>query len=182
MAMLQLLVERGADINARDWQHKTAADIAAEAGHAAAAAYLCRLPQADPTRHIAAACWAGLADVVRDYIARGADVESTFCERKPCLWLAAERGHMEVARALLDAGAVMDAGTGMQHGPALHAAARSGDMAMLQLLVELGADVDARDGEGRIAAELAAKAGHAAAAAYLRGLPQAAPAGRPAAT
>jgi ankyrin repeat protein len=117
----QALVAAGANVNRRvaglsaaGWATKPAEDEwdsvdASEEQKLAVAAYLCALPQADPSAHIAAASMLGDEERVRDFIARGADVEERDGFGATCLMLAAQRGHVEVVRALLDAGADVDA-------------------------------------------------------------------------
>jgi ankyrin repeat protein len=104
LEVVQALVAAGADVNRRDEDGRRAAQ-AAKAGNVAVVAFLCRVPQAAPDKHILAACWLGDVQRVRDFIARGASVEERDLDRATCLMLAAMRGHVEVVRALLDAGA-----------------------------------------------------------------------------
>ncbi len=130
-AMLALLAA-GADINARDegmrdreggdgdggveaaggggggGQHRgvsAAVDAASSSEGAPAAAYLCSLPAADPSAHIAAACALGDVARVTDFLARGADVHERTWFGETCLAVAANREHVEVVRLLLTAGA-----------------------------------------------------------------------------
>ncbi len=105
LEVVQALEAAGADVNRRDADGCSAAAWAITYGHEAVAAYLCRLPQADPSRHIAAAAWLGDVELVRRFIARGADVEGRDWGQRTCLGLAAKRGHVEMVRVLLAAGA-----------------------------------------------------------------------------
>jgi ankyrin repeat protein len=111
LEVVQALVAAGADVNCRFLGHTAAAwapsqfEGGAPDKGAPVAAYLCRLPQADPSAHIAVAVWLGDVALVRGLIARGASVEERDLKGTPCLALAAERGHLEVVRALLAAGA-----------------------------------------------------------------------------
>jgi hypothetical protein len=102
---VQALVAAGADINRRDDNGGSAASYAIRGGCEAVAAYLCALPQAAPGTHIAAAAWLGDVELVRNFIARGADVEERGSRDRTCLALAARRGHVEVVCVLLEAGA-----------------------------------------------------------------------------
>jgi ankyrin repeat protein len=110
LAVVQTLVAAGADVNRRDIIGFSAAMHAA---HAAVAAYLCRLPQAEPGAHIAAAILLGDVALVRGFIARGANVQQRDWTGATCLMLAAEHGHVEVVRVLLAAGANVAAGNGV---------------------------------------------------------------------
>jgi ankyrin repeat protein len=129
----RVLVAAGADVNRRV-RGISAAVLAATEERAPVAAYLCRLPQADPSAHIVAACWLGDAALVRAFIARGADVEETDENFATCLMLAAERGHKKVVRALLREDAqVVD-----EDNPAWHSALCTGvaHPAIMALLLE----------------------------------------------
>ena len=85
------------------------------------------------------------------------------------LMIAAENGHTEIVRLLLDDGADVDATTG-PGGPqaaltvpgvtALMRAAWNGHPEVARLLIERGADVNARESQGHTALMMAAKGGH----------------------
>jgi ankyrin repeat protein len=109
LEVVQALVAAGADVNRRDHDGDSAAAVATFGSSAPVAAYLCRLPQADPSAHIAAACFLGDVQLVQGLIARGADVEECDWKGATCLMLAAKRGHVEVVAALLAAGADVSA-------------------------------------------------------------------------
>jgi ankyrin repeat protein len=81
---------------------------------------------------------------VRALLGDGADteVQGPHYGRTPVCW-AAELGHTEIARALLDHGANVHAPDSAGEMP-LHLAAKAGDLEMLKLLLERGADVAAR--------------------------------------
>jgi hypothetical protein len=101
----QALVAAGADVNLRDAGGRSAAARACTEGAAPVAAYLCRLPQAEPGAHIVAASMVGDVALVQAFLARGASVHERGWFGASGLMLAAKRGHLEVVRALLDAGA-----------------------------------------------------------------------------
>lgn len=76
------------------------------------------------------------------------------------LHLAAFFGHAELAEALLDRGAQIDArSTNAMKNTPLHAAAAGGKLAVIELLVKRGADVNARQEGGWTAMHSAAQAG-----------------------
>jgi hemoglobin len=54
----------------------------------------------------------------------------------------------DVVRALVHAGAQVDAHDGVKHCTALHMAARRGNVAIAQALIDCGASIDARDSHG----------------------------------
>jgi ankyrin repeat protein len=70
------------------------------------------------------------------------------------LHLAADRGHLEVCRLLLDWGAKLDTMCGMKD-TALHHAARFGHLPVVKLLVERGANVRLKNSYGQTASERA---------------------------
>ena len=79
------------------------------------------------------------------------------------LHLVASSGHGAAAlgRALLDAGAQVDAPAGNGATP-LHLASHRGHTALVALLLARGADAGARDAQGGTPAMLARRRGHAA--------------------
>ncbi len=166
----QALVAAGADVNRRNGFGRSAAVMAS----AAVAAFLCRLPQAEPSAHIVAASLLGDAERVRDFIARGANVRERGEDNATCLALAAQRGHLEVVRVLLEAGAAVDAVDSVGH-TALMRTALEGQLEVVQALVAAGADVNNRDANNRSAAVWAAIREADAVAAFLCRLPQAEP-------
>ena len=80
---------------------------------------------------------------VRELIRHGADVDAARGDGMTALHLAAERGHAEVARALIDAGAAIDGGTRIGRYAPLHLAARGGHGAVVAGLLAAGADPNA---------------------------------------
>ena len=85
----------------------------------------------------------GAVDVVRALVGDGADVHAARGDGMTALHFAAESGHAEVARVLLDAGAAVDAGTRIGRYAPLHMAARGGHGPVVALLLEAGADANA---------------------------------------
>jgi ankyrin repeat protein len=110
LQVAQALVAAGADVNVRDKHGRSAAEQAtcpmtSSARGAPVAAFLCRLTQAEPDTHIAAAAELGDVELVRGFIARGADAEARARIGHRCLLRAAGRGHVEMVAALLEEGA-----------------------------------------------------------------------------
>ncbi|HUG56155.1 MAG TPA: ankyrin repeat domain-containing protein [Candidatus Limnocylindrales bacterium] len=78
----------------------------------------------------------------------------------------ADGGHAGIARALIEAGAALDAR--QRHGwTPLHGAADSGDLETVRLLLDKGADASVRHEGGKSALDLARERGHAQIAALL---------------
>ena len=112
----------------------------------------------------------GVAEVVRGLVRDGADVNAARGDGITALHFAAERGHADVAAALLDAGASVAAGTRIGRYAPLHLAARGGHGPVVALLLEAGADANAATtNSGVTALHLAAAAvdGRSAVAALL---------------
>ena len=70
----------------------------------------------------------------------GADVNAAQGDGMTALHWAAERGHADVARVLLDAGAAVDRGTRIGSYTPLHLASRRGNADMARTLLTAGAD------------------------------------------
>jgi hypothetical protein len=136
------LVAAGADVNRRDRSGQSAAVEAWGPMETAVAAYLCALPQADPSAHIAAAVRLGDLKLVRSFIARGARVEERHeSNGDTCLMLAAKRGHLGLVRALLDAGADVAAPVNDGDNSALYYGAdKPAILALLLERFEVGGD------------------------------------------
>jgi ankyrin repeat protein len=104
---------------------------------------------------------AGKGDVaaVRALIERGVDPNATPGDGMTALHWAAEQAHADVARALLAAGAAVNAGTRIGRYTPLHLASRRGHVAMARLLLDAGADAEAvTTGSGVTPLHLAAAA------------------------
>jgi ankyrin repeat protein len=99
-----------------------------------------------------------LAKLVALCLAHGDTVDHAGDGGKTALWHAAAKGHVELARALLDAGARIDAPNEDGVMPLMEAAG-AGSLALVRLLVERGADLHAKDDNGTTACMRAARAG-----------------------
>jgi len=108
----------------------------------------------------------GSADVIRNLISVGANVNRQNEDGLTPLFGTAMWGHPEAARTLLAAGAnpIARAYDGVQP---IHAAAAAGHAEMLKVLVEAGAPVDARTSDGGTALALASAKGQLAAVRVL---------------
>jgi ankyrin repeat protein len=115
-AIAQLLLDRGADVDARDFEDFT------------------------PLHHAATEDLVAVAEVLLEHGADGDAVGTRYDERP--LHKAADSGSLGVARQLLAHGAEVDARKANGWTP-LFDAAQDGDMEMARLLLDAGADVNA---------------------------------------
>ena len=118
------------------------------------------------TQSIHRAIEAGDAGCVKTLLADNPDLANSFDEsgRYLPLTIAAYRGHMDIVRLLLDAGADVIGAGGFAP---LHEAASAGHAGIVRLLLERGAAVDSLDEEGRTALFFATGEGRGEAAKVL---------------
>ncbi|KAH0543406.1 hypothetical protein FGG08_002264 [Glutinoglossum americanum] len=131
---VQLLLERGAGVNARGGDGRTPLYWAAKSGQEA---------------------------VVQLLLEKGASLEmGDMTNGCTAMHQAALMGHDGVARLLLERGANANAKRKDNGGTPLHEAAKGGHEVVSRLLLEEGANVDAKDDEGETPLHRAAEAGH----------------------
>ncbi|MCG8469593.1 MAG: ankyrin repeat domain-containing protein [Gemmatimonadetes bacterium] len=98
---------------------------------------------------------------VRELIAIGADVDAAHGDGMTGLHWAAKHGDVEIARALLEAGARVDAGTRIGGHTPLHVAARVGRVDVAAALLAAGADPNDLTDTGASPLHFAASSGSA---------------------
>ncbi|KAK3262073.1 hypothetical protein CYMTET_29052, partial [Cymbomonas tetramitiformis] len=166
--VLSELVEKGAEVDAEDGEGRTALTVALALGQEGAARALLEaragVNAGTGQRPLHAAAERGLVEMVRELVGKGAEVDAEDGEGRTALTVALAFGQEAAARALLEAGAGVNAGTGRRP---LHAAAEKGMVEMVRDLVDKGAEVDAEDGEGHTALTQALAGGKEAAARAL---------------
>ena len=133
-AIVQQLLARGADIEAKDRFGQTPLSFAAQGGHEA---------------------------VVQQLLAQGADIEAKARAGRTPLSFAAMRGHEAVVQQLLARGADIEAKDRAGRTPLSYAAGR-GDEAVVQQLLARDADIEAKDEYGWTPLSYAVGNGHAA--------------------
>ncbi|KAK3233709.1 hypothetical protein CYMTET_56013 [Cymbomonas tetramitiformis] len=144
------LLETGAEVDAQDAEGCTALTVALamERGKEGAARALLEagagVNAGTGRRPLHASAEKGTVEMVRELVGKDAEVGGR-TEGTPALTVALAEGKEAVARALLEAGAGVNAGTGQRP---LHAAAEKGMVEMVRELVGKDAEVDAEDGEG----------------------------------
>ncbi|KAN0073009.1 hypothetical protein V8E54_009123 [Elaphomyces granulatus] len=170
--IVQSMLEKGADIVAKDSFGSTALHLAARRGHEAVVRLLiekgadatAKDNTGDTALHGAAAN--GQDAVLELLVEKGVDITMTNDYQRTALQRAAATGHTYAVRALLEKGADIDA-EDVHGNTALQLAAMGDHVAVIRLLVERGADVLAKDSVGGTALHSAAANRHVASAQLL---------------
>ncbi|KAI9888491.1 MAG: hypothetical protein M1814_006882 [Vezdaea aestivalis] len=163
----KLLLDKGADIEAKDNYERTALHLAAENGHEAVVKLLlekgadAEAKDEYESTALHRAAENGHEAVVKLLLEKGADTEAKNRYESTALYLAAENGHEAVVKLLLEKGANIEA-KDKYESTALNLAARNGHETVVKLLLEKGADAEAKDNYERTALHLAAENGHEA--------------------
>ena len=186
-ACANLLLGRGALVNARDPAGRTAlrlamSGFASEHGVTGADESLARLLIArgadvnardnegwSPLLALLD-LWADQPKLLEFLIVKGADVNARLQDGRSGLMLAARLGKVERLATLIDKGAGVNArddggATALMIAAAVHCEEQS--LAMMKLLIARGANLNATDAQGRTAADRAARAGYLERARFL---------------
>jgi len=117
------------------------------------------MPQ-EATHKLFQAARSGNASDVKTALDAGADPNArlAYCRETPLHW-AARNGHTDLARLLIEKGALVNARDNCQQTP-LHFVARNGHTHLASLLIEKGADPNARDNWKQTPVHWAAMNGH----------------------
>ncbi|EED22542.1 Pfs, NACHT and Ankyrin domain protein, partial [Talaromyces stipitatus ATCC 10500] len=165
LEIVQLLLEKGADVNAKGGGYGNALQAAAERGHLKIVQLLLE-KGADVNAQgggygnaLQDAAEGGHLDIVQLLLEKGADINAQGGYYGNALQAAAEGGHLEIVQLLLQKGADVNA-QGGRYGNALQAAANGGHLEIVQLLLEKGADVNAQGGRYGNALQAATNGGH----------------------
>ncbi|KAI3413079.1 uncharacterized protein J3R85_016569 [Psidium guajava] len=164
--LVQLLLEFGANIEARGGSGSTPLEAAASAGEALIAELLlarrARTERSEGSAYgaIHLAAGGGHTDVLRLLLLKGADPDAPARDGGTALHLAVEERRRDCARLLLANGARTDVRSSGDGETPLHAAARLGDEHMVKLLLQKGANKDVRSRYGTTAYDMAAEHGH----------------------
>ncbi|KAH6714364.1 hypothetical protein BKA61DRAFT_673660 [Leptodontidium sp. MPI-SDFR-AT-0119] len=150
-AVVRLLLEKGAELEAKDWNSLTPLSWAARNGHDAVVQLLlekgAELKAKDKYSQTPLS-WAaefGHEAIIRLLLEKGAELEAKGGEygQTPLSW-AAENGHEAAVRLLLEKGAELEAKDKYNQTPLL-LAARNGHEAVVRLLLKKGAELEAKD-------------------------------------
>ncbi|RYO92005.1 hypothetical protein DL764_008208 [Monosporascus ibericus] len=172
LAVVRLLVEKGAQIEARNEKSYTPLIVAAEKGHEAVARLLIEKGAQVETKDkngntpLIFAAWNGCEAVARLLIEKGVQIEAKSDGGSSPLIFAAQAGYEDVTRLLIEKGAQIEAKSKSGYTP-LMVAAKKGHEAVAKLLIEKGAQIEARDKYNSTPLTQAAWQGHEAVARLL---------------
>jgi ankyrin repeat domain-containing protein 50 len=168
---VQLLLEKGADIDAKAGRGRTALHVAAESGHETVMRVLLehkvdvdkKADRGWTALHVAAGN--GHEAVVRVLLEYKADVNAKTDDGWTALYVAARNGRETMVRVLLEYKVDVDAKADGDW-TALHVAAGNGHEAVVRVLLKYKMDIDTKDGDtkdgGWTALHVAAERGHEA--------------------
>jgi ankyrin repeat protein len=163
--VVQMLLDRGADVNAQGGRFSNALPAASYGGHERVVQMLLDRG-ADVNSQgryygnaLHVASFRGHAKLVQMLLDRGADVNAQGGRFSNALQAAADRGHERVVQMLLDRAADVNA-QGGRFDNALEAASYRGHERVVQMLLDWGADVNARGGRFDNALQAASEGGH----------------------
>ena len=162
----RLLVDKGANVNARGGRFDTALQAAADGGHALVTNFLLE-NGANPNAQgglavtsLEAASLKGHIQIVRALLERGATINPHITSRRTALHCAAMHGHLDIVELLLQAGAEIDSRDNGYGRTALSWAALNGHSGVVDVLLLNLANIDAVDHQNSTALHLALERHH----------------------
>jgi ankyrin repeat domain-containing protein 50 len=174
-AVVELLLDMGADVHSKDKDGRTPLLWAAENGHEAIVKLLlsatAEIDSKDTLHHrspLSGAAKNGHWIVVKRLLDNGAEVDSRDEKDQTPLSWASYRGHEVVVKLLLDAGAEVDS-MDINGQTALSLASKNGHEIVAKWLLGAGAEIDSKDKMRRTALSLASENGHEIVAKLLLG-------------
>lgn len=163
LEVVNVLVQRGADVKVRDNRGYTALSHAIEARYDDVATVLLNHPNLDPNGRglngitaLTSYVWRDHKEAVRKLLERGADVNAQDNDGDAALHGVAQTGNVEILNMLLEKGADPNL-KNKQGGTPLMWAAVFGNEEVARRLLERGADASLKDAEGKTARDWAIK-------------------------
>ncbi|XP_064642866.1 serine/threonine-protein phosphatase 6 regulatory ankyrin repeat subunit A-like [Lineus longissimus] len=147
---VKILIDAGADVNAKDINNDILLLASASGGHSDTVKILIDAGADVDAKDInnvtplLASASGGHSDTVKILIDAGADVDAKSTNNDTPLLVSARRGHSDTVKILTDAGADVDAKDIINDTP-LHYSAWEGHSDTVKILTDAGADVDAKD-------------------------------------
>ena len=164
--VVQALIKKGADVNAKDKNSSTALMAVSQNGHREIVQLLLdkgadvNAKRTDGgVTALMIASQNGHQEVVQSLLDKGADVNAKKTDGVTALMIASQTGHQEVVQLLLDKGADVNAKR-TDGVTALMAVSQNGHQEIVQLLLDKGADVNAKRTDGVTALMVASQNGH----------------------
>ena len=161
LKVVQLMLRRGADVNAPGWWGRTPLLFPSEWGHLEVVRWLLEHgadvnaeDKDDDWTSLHLAAQFGYFEIVRTLLKHNPDINARTNNGRTPLYLACSSGHVDIVRLLLNHGADPKARDKDQQ-TSLHTASSSGHLKITRLLLEHGAEVDAEDGHGRTSYQIA---------------------------
>ena len=146
--IVELLLAKGVDVNAKDKEGKTPLDAAIYGKNPQTADLLRKHGgKSGAEFSIQAAIAVGNIEAVKQHLAAGSDVNAKNSDDWTPLQIAADKGHKEIAELLIDKGADVNAKGDFSWTP-LHYTAYEGKKEITELLIAKGADLNAKDEDG----------------------------------
>jgi len=163
--LVNALLAKGANVNAKDEYDLTALIFASQNGHLDIVQLLLakgaevNAKAGNGATALIQASQEGHLDVVQELLDKGAEVNDRSNNGWTALILASQEGYLEVVRALLTKGAEVNAKSN-DGGTALYVASHNGHLDVALALLAKGAEVNAKDKGGRTALMAASQNGH----------------------
>lgn len=159
--LVQLLLLKGANIEALDKSRQSPLNLAAKQGFAEVVSALVEVganvdnADEDGWTALRSAAWGGHTDVVTVLLSAGASVDNADIDQRTALRAAAWGGHEEIVIKLLESGANVNKADN-EGRTALIAAAYMGHTEIVEHLLDYHANIDHEDCDGRTALSVAA--------------------------
>ena len=150
--IVELLIAKGADVNAKNDRGDTPLDSAIKYKRTETAALLRKHGGKTgaelPSSTLSEAASRGALQEVKDFLAKGADVNAKGRSNVTPLHAAAAGGHKEIVGLLIAKGADVNAKDKTRGETPLHYAAINGHKELAELLIDSGAEVNAKNVHG----------------------------------
>ena len=172
LPLVQYLLEKGANIEAKNKFEETPLHIACQYGQLPVVQYFIEKgvnieeKDKDQQTPLHFACFNGSLPVVQYLIETGANMGAKDSESKTPLFYACENGHLPVVQYLISKGDKIETKGYLQKTP-LHYASENGQLQIIKYFIERGTKIDRRDYEDKTLLHYASENGHLPLVQYL---------------